>query len=69
MDDVLFPVDLIFVHSTEIVAGLLENVAVGDTRTLSAGDQSRWLIVTNAGWAAEHGIVKETPVRFENLPR
>ncbi|HKE14351.1 MAG TPA: DUF192 domain-containing protein [Kofleriaceae bacterium] len=65
MKNTLIALDMIFVSSDMVVAGVVENAAplTMQPRTLP-GVKSQYVVEVNAGWAREHGVTAGVPVAF-----
>lgn len=69
MKNTLIPLDMIFVSSDMVVAGVVENAQPKTMtgRTLP-GVVSQFVVEVNAGWAKAHGIEAGVPVEFVRVP-
>jgi hypothetical protein len=67
MKNTLIPLDMIFVTSQMVVAGVVENAEPQTEDSRSIGKPSKFVVEVNGGFARAHGIGEGTPVRFENL--
>jgi uncharacterized protein len=65
MKNTLIPLDMIFVTSDMVVAGVVANAEPRTTtsRTLP-GVESQYVVEVNGGWAAAHGVEAGVPVQF-----
>jgi len=68
MKNTLIPLDMIFVRSDMTVAGVVANAKPLTEETRGVPEPSRFVVETNGGWAAAHGVGSGTKVRFENIP-
>jgi len=65
MRDTLIPLDMIFVSSDMVVAGVVENAEPKTlTRRTLPGVVSQYVVEVNASWAREHGVEAGAPVEF-----
>jgi hypothetical protein len=69
MRNTLIPLDMIFVTSDMVVAGVIEN-AEPKTTTMQAlpGVLSQYVVEVNGGWARVHGVEAGVPVEFVRVP-
>ena len=67
MKNTPLPLDMIFITRDLAVAGVVENTTPFSTQTRSCGQQSRYVLEVNAGFAAQHGITAGTKVTFVNV--
>jgi uncharacterized membrane protein (UPF0127 family) len=68
MKNTLIPLDMIFVTSDMVVAGVVANT---EPRTLDPREveaETQFVVEVNGGWAARYGITRGTRVEFENVP-
>lgn len=63
----LFAVDLIFIRSNLTVVSVIADAEPGSSSPRFATGSSHHLLEVNAGWAAAHGVVADTALRFENV--
>jgi hypothetical protein len=65
MKNTLIPLDMIFVTSDMVVAGVVANAEPRTTtsRTLP-GVESQYVVEVNGGWAAANGVEAGVPVEF-----
>ena len=68
MKDTLIALDMIFIRADMSVAGIVENAAPMTTTTRSVNAAAQFVLEVNGGFAARHGIVAGSRVRFENVP-
>jgi len=65
MKNTLIALDMIFVSSDMVVAGVVENAAPLTMQPRSLpGVKSQYVVEVNAGWAREHGVAAGVPVVF-----
>ncbi len=67
MRNTLIPLDIIFVKRDMTVAGIAANAKPRDESLLSVGVPSRFVVETNAGWAAAHHVVAGSGVKFAGV--
>lgn len=61
------PLDMIFITRDLVVAGVVENAVPFTTTSRSCGQQSRFVLEVNAGFAARHGVGPGTRVEFDGV--
>ena len=64
MRNTYVPLDLIFITRDFIVAGVIADAQPHDG-AMGIAAPSRYVLEVNAGWAAAHGVVAGSSVRFE----
>jgi uncharacterized membrane protein (UPF0127 family) len=67
MKNTPLPLDMIFITKDLVVAGVVENTVPFTTDTRSCGQQSRFVLEVNAGFAARNGVVAGTRVEFAGV--
>jgi uncharacterized protein len=67
MKNTPLPLDMIFVTTGLAVAGVVENAVPFSTESRSCGQQSRFVLEVNAGFAARHGITAGTRVELAGV--
>jgi uncharacterized protein len=67
MRNTLIPLDMIFITREMTVAGVAANAKPRDETNLRVGKPSLYVLEVNGGWAAAHGVVAGTKVRFERV--
>ena len=67
MKNTLISLDMIFISSDMVVAGVVENTEPRTTRQRFVDEPSRYVLEVNGGWAAAHGVAAGTRVEFENV--
>ena len=67
MKNTPLPLDMIFITSSLAVAGVVESTVPFSTETRSCGQQARFVLEVNAGFAARHGITAGTRVEFDGV--
>jgi uncharacterized membrane protein (UPF0127 family) len=68
MKNTLIPLDMVFVSSDMTVAGVVANAKPLTLETRGVEKPCRYVVETNGGWAAAHGVGPGSKVRFENIP-
>jgi uncharacterized protein len=69
MKNTLIPLDMIFVSSEMVVAGVVENAQPKTMTSRSVpGVVSQFVVEVNAGWAKAHGVEVGVPVEFVRVP-
>ena len=67
MRNTLIPLDIIFIKRDMTVAGIAANAKPRDESMLSVGVASKFVLETNAGWAAAHHVVAGSGVKFAGV--
>ncbi len=68
MKNTLIPLDMLFITSEMVVAGVIENTVPLQTRRKYSIDQpSRYVLEVNGGWSKAHGVGAGTRVELENV--
>jgi uncharacterized protein len=67
MKNTPLPLDMIFITKDLVVAGVVENAVPFTTETRSCGQQSRFVLEVNAGFAARNGVGAGTRVEFDGV--
>lgn len=68
MMNTFIPLDMIFVRSDMTVLGVASNAEPQTTDPREVEGTSQFVVEVNAGFAARHGIVAGTRVRFDDVP-
>ena len=68
MRNTLIPLDMIFIKTDKTVVGVVANAEPLTLTPRSVGKPSLYVLEVNGGWAAAHGVVAGTTVRFEGIP-
>jgi uncharacterized membrane protein (UPF0127 family) len=68
MKNTLIPLDMVFIRSDMTVVGVVANAKPLTTNPQTVGKDSRFVLEVNGGWAAQHGVVAGTKVRFDAIP-
>ena len=69
MKNTHIPLDMIFVSSAMAVVGIVQNAEPLTETSRAVGTPSQYVVETNGGFAASHGIVSGTRVAFFSVPR
>ncbi len=67
MKNTLIPLDMIFIKADLTVAGVVANAKPLSLDPRGVGQPSRYVLEVNGGWAAQHGVVAGTKVRFDHI--
>lgn len=67
MKNTPLPLDMIFITKSLTVAGVVESTVPFSTETRSCGQQSRFVLEVNAGFAARNGIGPGTRVELDGV--
>ena len=67
MHNTLISLDLIFIGKDMKVAGVAANAPTKSDKRIQVGAPSLYVLETNAGWAAAHGIGTGATVRFDGV--
>ncbi len=68
MKNTLIPLDLIFIRDDLSVAGVVAEAKPLTLEPRAVPAPSRYVLEVNGGWAARHGVVAGTKVRFDKIP-
>jgi hypothetical protein len=69
MHNTLIPLDIIFITRDLTVAGVSANATPQTDTHRSVGVPSLYVLETNGGWCAKHGIAAGAKVAFEGVER
>ena len=64
MQNTYVPLDIIFITRDFIVAGVIAD-AMPNSSAMGVAVPSRYVLEVNVGWAAAHGVIPGSSVRFE----
>ncbi len=67
MKNTLIPLDMIFISSDRLVAGIVENAEPRTTTPRRVDAPSQYVVEVNGGWARARGVEVGTPVRFVDV--
>jgi uncharacterized membrane protein (UPF0127 family) len=67
MKNTLIPLDMLFISSDMVVAGVVENTEPRTTGQRFVDKPSRYVLEVNGGWAAAHNVAAGAKVEFENV--
>ena len=67
MRNTYIPLDMIFIGRDLSIAGIVENAPPRTDDIQSVDKPSTYVLEVNGGWAARHGVVAGSKVRFEGV--
>ena len=68
MRNTLIPLDMLFIAGDGRIVGIHPNAVPLSTAHASVGRPSRYVLETNGGWAARHGVRAGDRVEFRAVP-
>lgn len=67
MRNTFIPLDMIFIRKNMTVAGVVANAVPHTEDSRAVDEPSYYVLEVNAGWAAKHGVGKDTKVTFRGV--
>jgi len=68
MKNTLIPLDMLFIASDGRIVGIAADATPLTTTARSVGQPSRYVLETNGGWAARHGVRAGDRVELRGVP-
>ena len=68
MKNTLIPLDMLFIASDGRIVGISADATPLTTAARSVGQPSRYVLETNGGWAARHGVRAGDRVELRGVP-